>query len=204
MYIVGLTGGIGSGKSTVASFFLKKNIPIYNSDIYAKKIMQKIYTLKINIIKLFGNHFYKNNQINTKYISNIIFNDSFKLNLLNELVHPWVLTDFKYWMLLYRSLYCIKETALLFETGIDKLCDLIITVTAPQELRIQRVMKRDNTTKYDILKKMYHQWSDSKKILYSNIIIQNISTIHKLEKAVEEIHNIILNKKCFYNKKIFI
>lgn len=203
MYIVGLTGGIGSGKSTIASFFLKKNIPIYNSDIYAKKIMQTIYTLKINIIKLFGEHSYKNNELNTKYISNIIFNDSLKLKLLNKLVHPWVLRDFKYWMLFYRSFYCIKETALLFETGIDKLCDLIITVTAPQELRIQRVMKRDNIRKDDILKKIYHQWSDSKKMIYSDIIIHNISTIQKLEKIVEEIHTIILNKKCFYNK-IFI
>lgn len=198
MLIVGLTGGIGSGKSTISSFFLKKNIPVYNSDISAKIIMHKVFAVKINILKFFGEKSYINGKLNTNYISNIVFNNSLKLNILNSLVHPWVLMDFKKWMLYYKSFYCIKETAILFETGIDKLCDIIITVTAPKKLRIKRIMKRDKIKKYDILKKINNQWPDSKKIIYSDIIIKNIYNIKKLEKIVEKTHNIILNKNLIF------
>lgn len=143
MYIVGLTGGIGSGKSTISSFFIKKNIPVYNSDISAKIIMHKVLSVKMKILKFFGEKSYINGKLNTKYISNIIFNNSLKLKFLNTLVHPWILIDFKNWMLYYKSFYCIKETAILFETGIDKLCDITITVIAPKELRIKRIIERN-------------------------------------------------------------
>lgn len=195
MYIIGLTGGIGSGKSIIASFFKKKNIPIYNSDISAKIIMHKIFPVKINILKFFGEKSYINGQLNTKYISNIVFNNSSKLNFLNNLIHPWVLKDFQNWMLYYKSFYCIKETAILFETGIDKLCDIIITVTAPKNLRIKRIIKRDKIKKYDILKKINNQWPDSKKIIHSDIVINNIYNLKNLEKIIEKTHNLILNKK---------
>lgn len=205
MLIVGLTGGIGSGKSTVAYFFKKKNIPVYNSDIYAKIIMHKNLYVKINILKLFGEKSFINNKLNTNYLSNVIFNNSLKLNILNTLVHPWVLIDFKKWMLYYKSFYCIKETAILFETDSYKLCDIIITVNAPTQVRIQRIMKRDKIKKYyDILNIINHQWPDSTKIMRSDIVIENISNIKNLEKIVEQIHNIILYNKFNNYKNFFI
>lgn len=195
MYIVGLTGGIGSGKSTVSSFFIKKNIPVYNSDISAKIIMHEVISVKLKILKFFGEKSYIHGKLDTNYISNIIFNNYLKLKLLTNIVHPWVLIDFKNWMLCYKSFYCIKETAILFETGINKLCDIIITVTAPKKLRIKRIIERDKITKCNILKIINNQWRDSKKIIYSDIIIKNISNTKNLEKIVHKVHNKIMNKK---------
>lgn len=194
MYIVGITGGIGSGKSILSNFFLKKNIPIYNSDLYAKIIMEHFLCIKVKIIKFFGIKSYINNRLNVKYLSNKIFNNKINLNIMNSIVHPYVFLHFKNWInSLYNFPYCIKETALLFESGLYKICNFIITITCPIKLKIKRIMKRNPTlSEDDIIKRIIIQWPDSIKINYSNIVINNILNINKLKSISEKIHNILL------------
>ena len=141
--IVGLTGGIGSGKTTVAKLFSNLGVPIYNSDIEAKKIMISNQSVIADIKELLGNEAYKGNLLNKGFISNKIFNNKKLLEELNKIVHPAVRLHFSEWVKSCNSLYVIKEAAILFESGAYKECDAIITVTAPLEERINRVMYRD-------------------------------------------------------------
>lgn len=194
MYIVGITGGIGSGKTILSNIFKKKNIPVYNSDISAKKIMENIPDLKIKIINFFGQKCYINNKLNTIYLSHKIFNNYVNLKLINSIIYPYINQNFIDWMSLYKSPYYIKDTALLFESKTYKFCHLIITVISPINIRIKRLLKRNpNYTICKIIKIINLQWSDEKKKNYSNIIVKNYTTINKLEIIVEMIHNIIMS-----------
>ena len=191
--IVGLTGGIGSGKTTVANLFYKLGVPIYVSDIEAKKIMVTNEKVITAIKDLLGNEAYNDlNELNRSYISDKVFKNKSLLKDLNSIVHPAVAEDFLNWYAVQKTEYVIKESAILFESGSFENCDLVITVTAPLELRIDRVVLRDNVTKKQVLHRVMNQLSDEDKIDRSNYIIIN-KTFEGTENQVEKINTQILN-----------
>ncbi len=191
--IIGLTGGIGSGKTTVAKMFFELGVPIYVSDIEAKKLMVANANLVDGIKELLGEEAYHGNELDRAYISRKVFKNKALLHELNKLVHPVVATDFNKWKLAQKSSYVIKESAILFESGSYENCDLIITVTAPLEERISRVMLRDKVSKKQVLHRVMNQSSDDDKIDRSNFIINNI-TVESAKAQVAKIHNQILYK----------
>lgn len=173
--IIGLTGGIGSGKSTVANYIASKGIPVYIADDEAKKIMEDA-TVKQRIQKLFSENVLNDNgTLNRKKIAELVFGFPDKLKELNAIVHPEVQNHFKEWLFKHKEYsFIIKEVAILFETGGNKQCDKVILITAPEELRIQRAMKRDNLTKKDILVRINTQLPDSKKKELSDFVVENV------------------------------
>jgi len=193
--VVGITGGIGSGKTTVVNLFKKQgDIAVYIADFEAKKLMIESNIIKKNIIKNFGNESYIDGELNRPHISKIVFSDKSKLALLNSIVHPEVFQHFDNFIKQNSDKdYILYENAILFENGSDKMCDVIITVTANHALKVDRVMKRDSCTKDAVLARMSHQWNDSKKALQSNYIIVN-DTLGATETQIITIHNILTKK----------
>jgi len=192
--IVGLTGGIGSGKSYVATLFKNLGVPIYISDIKAKDLMHNNAALKLEIISLFGSKAYIENNLNRKWVAKQVFSSKERLEALNAIVHPAVAKDFKEWYTSQKFDFVIQESALLFETGSYKKCDKIILVTAPKDLRIDRVVKRDNTSVEAVKSRMQNQFDDSQRIPLSNFIIDNVNRSETIIK-VSEIYKILMNKK---------
>ena len=191
--IIGLTGGIGSGKSTIAGFFKEFGVPVYIADDEAKKVMQSKEILAA-IKTAFGASLFENDVLDRAKLAEVVFNDADKLAELNAIVHPAVKKDFDAWLAQKKEYsHVIYEAAILFETGRYKDCDSIITVTAPEETRIERVLKRDNTNREQILSRIKMQWNDEKRISRSNFVINNMN----LKKAREEVVEIlkILNIK---------
>ena len=191
--IIGLTGGIGSGKSTIAEFFKEFGVPVYIADDHAKKLMQTSKILE-SIKNVFGNGIFENEILNRAKLAAIVFNDSNELSKLNEIIHPAVKKDFEKWIVSNKQhSYVIYEAAILFESGRYKDCDIIITVIAPEEIRIQRVIKRDKATREQVLSRIKMQWKDEERILKSDFIINN----ENLKIAKEEVLKIlkILNIK---------
>ncbi|WP_238786190.1 dephospho-CoA kinase [Blattabacterium cuenoti] len=199
--LIGITGKIGSGKSLFSSFFKKKGIPIYYSDKRGKILMNEIDYIKKNIIKYFGINSYKKGKINRNYLSKIVFNDSIALKLLCTIVHPWISIDFKNWMFSMQknALYVIKESAILFESGNYKECDLIITIKSTMEKILDRIKKRDNLNENQIINRIKNQISNKKREKKSNIIVNNCSSITFLLKKADIIHNKIIKIK--YGKR---
>ena len=193
MIIVGLTGGIGSGKTTVAKQFSELGVPIYIADDEAKSLMNRSKVIKRKLIKLFGDKAYLNGELNRPYIANIIFNDKAYLNKMNAIVHPKVARHFEKWVLKQDAPYVIKEVAILFENNGHKACDYVITVVAPIETRIKRLLKRDNTSKEKIEAIMNNQWTDEEKIKHSHFVIKNIELDNTI-KQVSKIHKKLLAK----------
>jgi len=194
--IVGLTGGIGSGKTTVVNFFKEfANIAVYIADIEAIKLMNSSEIIKSKLIKAFGKNSYKNNALNRSFIADIVFKDKEQLKILNSIVHPEVGTHFQEFVLKNtHKNYVLYETAILFENTSNLFCDFIITVTAPLDTRIQRVILRDNTTQKAVLNRINNQWKEDKKILQSHYIIHNIS-LKNTKSQVNDIHNILTVKQ---------
>jgi len=170
---IGLTGGIGSGKTTVAHVFETLGIPVYYADTEAKRIMNEDVDLKDAIIKNFGNASYKNGELDRAYLSPIVFNDSYKLDLLNSLVHPATIGDADLWMKNQDSPYVIKEAALLFESGAAEHLDYVIGIYAPSHIRIKRVMERDGLSREDVLKRMKNQVEEEIKMKLCDFVITN-------------------------------
>ncbi|QTE22961.1 dephospho-CoA kinase [Polaribacter cellanae] len=193
--IVGLTGGIGSGKTTVAKMFAKKqDVVIYIADLEAKKLMNSSEKIKTKLIFEFGAETYKNNQLNKSFIANIVFKDKSKLAILNSIVHPEVRNHFQTFIEEHKEkTYIIYENAILFESKADTQCDFIISVFVPLDIRIERVLERDVTTKPQILERINNQWKEDKKLLQSNYIIENLS-LKITENQVNIIHNILTEK----------
>lgn len=187
MKVVGLTGGIGSGKSTVARMFEQLGVAVYIADIEAKKLMNEDESVKKQIIALLGNDSYINGELNRAYIANVVFNDSSKLLQLNAIVHPAVASHFDCWKSNQTGNYVVKEAAILFENEGHKQCDYTILVSAPIETRIQRVLKRDKTTREDILSRMNNQWEDALKIPLADFVIYN-KNIKDTENQVYKVH----------------
>ena len=191
--VIGLTGGIGSGKTTIAKYFASLGVPVYIADDGAKRVMQS--ALIIDQVKnTFGRDIFDGEVLNRAKLAQIVFNDKEQLAKLNAIVHPAVKQDFELWVQEYKSFdYVIYEAAILFESGRYKECDIIITVTAPEEVRIERVIQRDKTTREQVLSRMKMQWNDEKRISKSNFVINN----DNLKIAKEEVVKIlkILNIK---------
>jgi len=185
MIKVGLTGGIGSGKSTVAKILLKLGFPVYNSDKRAKWLMNNDSILKNNISSIFGENSYINGVLNTNFISNIVFSDPDKIIQLNSLVHPSVSKDFDKWLKLNISHNIIfKEAAILIESGAYLKMNKIILVESRNDLKIERILKRDSTDFDSVKKRMDSQSSDSKNKNYVDYIIENNESLESLNTKV--------------------
>ncbi len=192
--IIGLTGGIGSGKTTIANYFHSFGIPLYIADDEARKLMQSQKI--INAIKtVFGDGIFEKETLNRAKLAEIVFNEPEKLQKLNAIIHPAVKSDFKEWLLQNKNAaFIIYEAAILFESGNYANCDYIITVVAPINTRIERVMKRDKTTRELIIKRMEAQWTDEQRISKSDFVIEN-EDLKKAKQKVEEILKILKIKQ---------
>jgi dephospho-CoA kinase len=173
--IIGLTGGIGSGKTTIANYLASKGIPVFISDDVAKKSLEQS-NIKNAIKESFGYSVFDNNEINRKALSAQVFSDPAKLKTLNSIIHPEVEKKFSDWLKLNSNQpFVVKEAAILFESGSYKDCDYIISVVAPEEIRIKRVLDRDATTIEAVQQRINNQWTDRQRIAKSNFIITNTS-----------------------------
>jgi len=188
MKIIGLTGGIGSGKTTVTKFFKELGVPVYNSDLKAKKLMQNSKEIRTAVMDLLGKESYTLEKLNKKYIADKVFGDKELLQKLNAIVHPAVRKDFIKWVKNKRTPYVIQEAAILFENNSYKTFDKIILVKAPKEVRLGRILARNRISREEILARMENQWNDSKKIPLSDYIIEN-TDLEKTKLQVEKIHS---------------
>ena len=170
--IIGITGGIGSGKSVAANILNSMGYPVYNSDDRAKILINKDSSLILKIKESFGN-VYNTEGLDRQKMANIVFNNPEKLALLNSIVHPAVGHDFDLWVDKQSSSLVFKEAAILFETGIYKTLDKVILVTCPLPIKINRVMERDSVSQEDVENRMKNQWSDEQKIKLSDYVIDN-------------------------------
>lgn len=193
MIKVGLTGGIGSGKTTVAKLFAKKGIPVYYADTRAKYLMTYDKTLKAQIIAAFGkNVYHKNGRLDRKALASIIFNDPSKLAIINSLVHPAVAKDGKEWFASQKSPYAIKEAALMIESGSHQNLDILVVVTADEYERIARVMKRDNANLKDVVARVNSQLSDADRLAHADYVIDN-NDRKLLQEQVDALHEELIN-----------
>jgi dephospho-CoA kinase len=183
MKIIGLTGGIGSGKTTVATMFSELGVPVYIADLEARALTNRSKIIRRKIIELLGSNSYNGETLNRPFVANIVFKDSKKLAALNKIIHPRVARHFKKWVSKQQGIYCIKEAAILFENDGYKQCDSTILITAPKELRLERVLQRDKITSEAILDRMNIQWSDEKKSKLASYVIENIDLDTTLKKV---------------------
>jgi len=170
---IGLTGGIGSGKSTVAQIFEVLGIPVYYADTAAKRLMNEDAELKSAIINIFGKQAYTNNILDRKYISSIVFSDPAKLKSLNAVVHPATKKDGEAWMQQQITPYAIHEAALIFEANVSERLDRVIGVSTPIELRIKRAMERDKVDRDEVLKRMSRQIDENVKMSKCDFVLIN-------------------------------
>jgi dephospho-CoA kinase len=190
--IVGLTGGIGSGKSTVAKMFQDLGVPIYNSDFEAKRIMRDSLEIKNGLIDLFGEQVFDKGELNRRYLASLVFNNPPLLAQLNELVHPAVANDFGKWISRQNAEIVMQESALIFENGKEDKFDAIILVTAPKEMRIERLKKRDHSSSQEIDSRMKNQLDDKEKISRADYVIENIDIL-ETERRVNEVFLALLS-----------
>ncbi|MGV0752696.1 dephospho-CoA kinase [Empedobacter brevis] len=185
-FVVGITGGIGSGKSTAAKFFEELSVPVYNSDMRAKIIQNENPEVKVKITEAFGQEAYNESGLNKPFISKQVFQDNEKLKLLNSIVHPAVFKDFDDWKKMQKSDIVIKEAAILIESGSYKDCDVVISVIVDIEKRISRTIERDGLTKEEVLARVNNQISDEERIAKSDFIIDNNGDLTHLKNEVEQ------------------
>lgn len=191
MKVLGLTGGIGSGKTTVAGYFGELGIPVYIADTEAKRLMVEDKGVKDAIIALFGEEAYKEDVPDRKFIAARVFDDKEQLEQLNNIIHPAVAIHFETWKNMQEAPYVVYEAAILFEKGGYKKCDFNLLITAPFELKIQRLQQRDNSTLEEIEARMSNQWSDEKKARLADFIIEN-KELSRTRKAVQQLHETLL------------
>lgn len=187
MKIVGITGGIGSGKTTVAKMFAALDVPIYYADDEAKKLMNSSPIIRESLISLLGEETYKDGTLDRKFMADKIFNDKILLEKANAIIHPQVAEHFKNWVTNQNHPYALKEAAILYESGSYKQCDKVILVTAPREIRILRVMERDNVSREEVEARMKNQWNDFEKEKLADFILQNDQIPHT-QKQVQALH----------------
>lgn len=171
---VGITGGIGSGKSLVCKLFKILKVPVFEADLVAKDLLDHNGTIKNELIHLFGREICTAEQtIDRKKLASIIFNDNLALQKVNSIIHPKVKDSFFEWVANQDTPYILHEAAILFESGFYRLMDFNILITADRELRISRVMKRDGVDREEVLKRMRQQWTDEEKERLAQVIIRN-------------------------------
>lgn len=185
---IGITGGIGAGKSLVAEIIKAMGYPVYNSDERAKELTESNPKIKEGLIFLFGEEIYQNDTLNKFALAQAIFSDDSLREKVNALIHPIVREDFNLWALAQNNSLVFNESAILFETRSFKNFDAIILVYAPKELRIKRIMKRDNCSENEVLKRMNSQFSDEEKFQYTELRILN----DEKKPLLEQIEKIIL------------
>ncbi len=191
MLKIGLTGGIGSGKSTVARIFEVLGIPVYYADDAAKKLMNNDQNLQKQIIQHFGKESFINGRLNRAFLADIVFSNPAKTKLINSIIHPATIADAEKWMQKQNAPYAIKEAALIFEANAEKNLDLIIGVSSTYELRLQRVMLRDGINKEAVEKRMQNQMDENKKMESCDFVLNNNET-ELLIPQVLELHKKIL------------
>jgi len=189
--MIGLTGGIGAGKTMVAKIFENLGVPVFNADETAKQLMQTSPAIKTALIQQFGEKVYENGVLQKAYLSSIVFSDAHQLALLNSIVHPITIQAAWDWAKIQTAPYVIKEAALLFESNAVEGLDFVIGVTAPSSLRIQRIMQRDTCTKQEAEKRMHHQINDTIKMRLCDKVIVN-DEVQLLTTQVLAIHEFIL------------
>lgn len=188
MIILGITGGIGSGKTTVTNIFSLMNIPVYIADIESKKVTAISPLVREKLIDLFGTEMYNGTELNKTLLASHIFTDTEKMDKVNAIIHPEVEADFRRWIEKNRDAkVVIHEAAILFESGFDKLVDKKIIVYTPYEERIKRTMKRDNTTREEVIKRINNQMSDEEKKELSDFVIVN----NNKESLIEQVLSIL-------------
>jgi len=187
MIVVGLTGGIGSGKTTVAKLFATYGVPIYIADEEAKLLMNRSKVIRRKLTELFGKRAYLKSGLNRNHLAKKIFNDKTLLDQMNAIVHPKVASHFKRWLRRQNTSYVIKEAAIIFEHNNQSKYDYIITVVADKKERINRVLSRPNMTKNRVLSIMNNQLSDAEKVKKSDFVILN-NSLSETKQQVHEIH----------------
>ena len=191
--VIGLTGGIGSGKTIVAKYIESLGIPVYIADDEARKLMDTKEIIDA-VSETFGSQILEHSKINRTALAKLVFNNSEQLEKLNSIIHPKVKQHFDTWLDKHKKHpWVVKEAAILFESGSYKGCDAIITVTAPLETRIQRVMERDKTDRESVLQRMQSQWTDEQRIAKSTYVIHNIS-LKETHKKIEQILKLLTNQ----------
>lgn len=193
MLKIGLTGGIGSGKSTVAGIFRVLGIPVFDADANTRSLMETDSELQTGILSLFGDKAYEDGKLNRKWIADIVFNDPFQLEKLNALVHPATIAAAESWADRQTASYIIKEAALFFEAGSSEGMDYIIGVYAPQHLRINRVMKRDGFSREEVLSRMNKQIQEEIKMRLCDFVILNDDQ-HLVIPQVLQLHEKFLDE----------
>ncbi len=195
MKVIGLTGGIGSGKTTVAKEFEKLGVPVYIADERSKYLLATDASVMEKVSELLGDKAYINDNSRSipdkEYIASKVFNDAELLKALNAILHPAVRKDFEQFMLNQSKVYVIYEAAILFESGGDSRCDHVILVTAPEQERINRVLKRDDVTESQVRSRMSHQLPELQKLQRSDFVIENID-FNKIHKYVYTINEFLL------------
>ena len=190
---VGITGGIGSGKTTVAHIFEVLGIPVYYADEAAKRIMNEDESLRHAIVKEFGEASYENGLLNRAYLASIVFGNKQKLTALNALVHPATIRRSIIWMSEQTSIYAIREAALIFETGVQGQLDYVIGVSAPLELRMQRAMSRDKLTREQVSERMDRQINETIKMKLCDFVVFN-DTLKPLIPQVLKLHQQLISR----------
>nr|WP_319398424.1 dephospho-CoA kinase [uncultured Carboxylicivirga sp.] len=191
MLKVGLTGGIGSGKSTVAQFLEVLSVPVYYADARAKQLMNTNTQVITKIKELLGEEAYCGSEVNRPYVAQMVFNDKALLEGLNQIVHPAVKKDFEKWCNHNADKkWVVQEAAILFENDGYKKFDQIILVTAPMDLRIQRVMKRDNVSESKVIERINNQWTDDKKVKLANAVIVNDDKQSVIEQVIQLVNKL--------------
>ena len=191
MKVAGLTGGMGSGKTTVAGFFTQLNVPVYIADDAGKHLMNTSAEVRAHIIDLLGKEAYTEEGPDRKYIATRVFNSEEKLQKLNNIIHPAVGAHFEKWKQQQKSPYVIYEAAILLEQGGEKKCDWVILVTASHEQKVERLLQRDQSKIDEIQARMKHQWSDEKKRLLADFEIKN-EELESTKEQVRKIHDFLL------------
>lgn len=187
MYKVGITGGIGSGKSTVCAILEEMGVAVYNSDARAKELMTTSATLREAIVARFGAECYTSEGLNRGYLAERVFGDAAELTALNSLVHPAVMADFEAWAERQEGSYVVFESAILFEAGLEQRVDMAVAVLSPEELRIERAMRRDGASREQVVARIRRQLSDDERADRAKYAIVNVD-LEELREDVEQLH----------------
>ncbi len=183
--IIGLTGGIGSGKTTVGTYLSSLGIPVYIADEAGRRLLQEEPVIS-QVRQEFGDRIIESGKVRRDILASIVFSDEKKLQALNAIIHPAVQLDFQKWLAEHSKFdIVVKESAILFETGYDADCDYVVAVAAPAELRIQRVMDRDNVSRESVLSRISNQWPQEEISRRSDFVIEN-STIDEMHRQVND------------------
>ncbi|WP_108822358.1 dephospho-CoA kinase [Dysgonomonas sp. Marseille-P4361] len=191
MIKLGITGGIGSGKSTVSELFTLLDIPVYIADKESKRLTETSVVIKEQLIALFGEDLYQDGILNKALLASYIFSDKEKLEKVNRIIHPVVGNDFNEWIELNKTSEIVaQEAAILFESGFDKLVDKVVVVYTPLEMRISRTMQRDGVSREKVLERIENQMSDEKKVELSDFVIVNDGMLSLIEQVLEIINKL--------------